>query len=140
MENKIFDKPKDVFEEQLNGLFSRSDPQSTDLIIRVISLLFYGNSFNKDLINLYNLVGLDTFLGVCTLFDHRKVEFPSKDELHEIITTAVLYYYRDVCGMSWPEIKDHVSFEFSPISYSVKLKKFDKFLLEKVQALMVENQ
>lgn len=133
---KLFKNPKEVIEEQLNDLFLTRKEDDTDTIVQAFSMILnMNNTKNRDMVDLYNLVGMDEFVSIISLFEKRTVVFPSKDEIKESILLALIFYYREVKGLSWEEIKDIVPFDFSSISYSSKLKGLNKYLVEKLREI-----
>jgi hypothetical protein len=133
---KIFDRTTNVFEEQLNDLFTEHTPKTSDKISRILSLLILDRNMSDNMVQLYDLVGIDTFLLVCSLFEKKKVEFPSREELRDLVVTAVLYYYREVKQMDWSEIKDILPFDFSPISYSFKIRNFEESMQNRMREIL----
>ena len=136
MARKIFNRTTNVFEEQLNDLFTDHSPNTSDKIARILSLLIYDRNMSDNLVQLYDLVGIDTFLLVCSLFEKKKVEFPSREELRDLIITATIYYYKEMEHKEWSEIKDILPFEFSPISYSFKIRNFSEFMNNKLRDIL----
>ena len=137
--NKIFKSPREVFEDQLNDIFSSSSEENVNVILKALSLLLRMPSMNNDLVDLYNLVGLEQFVGVISLFENRTVKFPNRNEVKDLILTSLLYYYHEVENLSWSEIREKIPFEFSSISYSIKIKKFNSFITNKLYNLFVED-
>lgn len=132
MGEKIFTTPSEIFEEQLNDIFLHSSSEKNDTVLQALSLLLHLPDSNRDLIDLYNLLGLEGFVSVMTLFENRTISFPSKEEVKELILTALIYYYREIENLSWVEIKQRIPFEFSSISYSTKVKKMNSFITDKL--------
>lgn len=142
MSKKLFTNPKEVFEEQLNDLFLASDNSEVDQVIRSLSLIIHAeeNFKNKnDMIELYNLLGLDGFVSVLSLFEKRTITFPSMEIIRESIILAVIFYYKEMKNYSWNEIKSIVPFEFSSISYAFKLKKLNAFIVEQMREIFKEG-
>jgi len=139
VKDKLFSKPTDIFEEQLNDIFLRSTEEKNDIVLKALSILLHLPESNRDLIDLYSLLGLEGFVSVMTLFENRTITFPSKDEVKELILTALLYYYREIENLSWGEIKDKIPFEFSSISYGIKIKKMNNFMSKKLYDLFMEE-
>lgn len=137
---KLFDKPKEVFEAQINDLFDKKDDTETHKLIQAYSLILDMNNSSRDIVDLFNLLGMDNFISVVSLFEKRTVTFPSKEDIKESMIVAVLFYYKEIMGYEWPEIKEIIPFEFSPISYSNKLKKFNTFMYDNLKEVLKENE
>lgn len=140
MSEKMFSTPTEIFEEQLNDIFSNSSEEKTNVILRALSILLHMPDSNQDLIDLYNLLGIEGFVSVMTLFENRTITFPSKHSVKELILTALIFYYREIENMSWEEIKNKIPFEFSSISYSIKIKKLNSFLSDKLYDLFTKEE
>lgn len=136
MSKKLFKNPTEVFEDQLNDIFIRSSDKTSNIVLRAVNLLLNMSESNRDLTDLYDLVGIETFVAILTLFENKTIHFPPKEEIKELILTALLYYYREVENLSWEEIKAKVPFEFSSISYSIKIKKFNNYIIEKLYDIL----
>lgn len=138
-EQKLFNTPSEVFEAQLNDIFSSSDEKHSS-VLKALSLLIHSSTHNTDFVDLYNLLGLENFVSVISLFENRTIKFPSKEEVKELILTSLLYYYREIQNLGWNEIKEKVPFEFSSISYSIKIKKFNEYIREKLFEILTEEE
>ncbi len=137
----MFKKPAEVWEDQMNELFLSKSKEENNRVIEALSIVLgmnYGNK-NKDIVDLFNLLGLDNFVSVVTLFERRTVTFPSKEEIKEAIIFALIFYYRETKGYSWEEIKNIVPFEFSSISYAFKIKSLNKFIIEKLKETLKDT-
>lgn len=133
---KLFSNPKEIFEEQLNDLFLHSEKTETNQVVRVLSLVLYaeeGFKNKEDFLDLYNLLGLDGFVSVVSLFEKRTVTFPSIETIKDDIILAVIFYYKEIKNYSWAEIKNIVPFEFSSISYAFRIKKLNSFIVEQMK-------
>lgn len=138
----MFKKPTEVWEDQMNELFLVRKEDDTNRVIEALSIILnmtYGTK-NRDMIDLFNLGGLDTFVSIITLFERRTITFPSKEEIKEAIIFALIFYYRETKGYSWDEIKKIVPFEFSSISYSFKIKGLNRFIIEKLTEVLKDKK
>ena len=139
MSKKIFNTPKEVFEEQINDIFGSSSIDNSTLLIKILNLSMYSSLKNKDVINLYNELDFDNFITVLALFEGRTLAFPTKEEIKEALITSLVYYYREIKNYSWEEIKEIFPFEFSSISYSMKSKKLNDFIKTGIQKIIKEE-
>jgi len=138
---KLFKNPTEVLEEQINDIFLNRHEDNTELIINALSIILsMTNSKNQDIIDLYNLVGMDTFVSIVSLFERRTVKFPSKEDIKESIILAIIFYYRETKSYTWEEVKRIVPFEFSSISYSSKIKNLNGFIIEKLKDIFKEEE
>ena len=129
----LFKTPSEVFERQLDNLFAKKAESEVDIIFRIISLVIHNDySSNTDLRDLFRVVDLESFIRVISVFENRTVKFPSKSDIKDSLMLALCYYYHEIEGMSWEEIKAVLPFEVSSIAYGIKIKNFDKFLTAKL--------
>ncbi len=138
----MFNKPTEVWEEQMNELFLSREKDEANKVIEALSIILSMNytKKNHDIIDLYNFMGFDTFVSILSLFERRTVSFPSKEEIKDSIIFALIFYYREIKGYSWTEIKEIVPFEFSSISYSFKLKSLNKFMIENLKEVLDDEK
>lgn len=138
----MFNKPTEVWEEQMNELFLSREKDESNKVIEALSIILSMNytKKNHDIIDLYNFMGFDTFVSILSLFERRTVSFPSKEEIKDSIIFALIFYYREIKGYSWTEIKEIVPFEFSSISYSFKLKSLNKFMIENLKEVLDDEK
>jgi hypothetical protein len=139
-QEKLFKKPKEVFEEQLNDLFVKKEKKEKDKLLEIFSLLLSkDNQKSKDLLNLYHFLGMEDFIGVVTVLEKKSIDFPSRADLKEAMKMAVIFYYKEELNYSWEQIKEILPFEFSSISYSFKIKSFNKFLIDQLKSVLKEK-
>ena len=139
MDNSLFDNPETVFEEQINELFSEAADDDSNVILEALTIILYQNQKNTDLVELYKLIGIDGFVKVISLFEDRTVKFPSSGEVKESLILALCYYYREIKGLSWPEIRAKLPFEISPHSYGIRIKSLNRFVRKKLEQLFGEE-
>jgi hypothetical protein len=139
-QEKLFKKPKEVFEEQLNDLFVKKEKKEKDKLLEIFSLLLSkDNQKSKDLLNLYHFLGMEDFIGVVTVLEKKSIDFPTRADLKEAMKMAVIFYYKEELNYSWEQIKEILPFEFSSISYSFKIKSFNKFLIDQLKSVLKEK-
>lgn len=130
-----FDEPSDVFEQQINELFVRKQDDEADVVLEALSIVLYQNHKNTDMVELYKLLGLDGFLKVVSLFEGRTVKFPTRGEIQESLILSLCYYYKEVLGMTWPEIRQKMPFDISAHSYGIRIKSLNRFVRKKLSQL-----
>lgn len=132
---------KYIFDYRIKEMFGKRSSTDMDIIWQIISLLIYQNSTNTDIPKLYEAVDHDIFLKVINLFGGRTVHFPTSDDIQKNLLLAILYYYKEIRGMSWEEIKKTIPFEFTAsdsISYGIKIRNFNSWMQQKLQELFRE--
>ena len=128
-----------VFEKQLREAFKPVvDDQQSDLF-RAIALVFYHNEKLSDLYDAYKLLGIDNFVKLVHLFDGRTVRFPTSTELKDAIIMSLCFYYREIEGLTWEEIRDHIPFKFSSLTVSYKLKSLNAAIRKELVEIFKGN-
>jgi hypothetical protein len=93
---------------------------------------------NRDLVTLYKLLPLEQFIRVVTAFNGRNVNFGTRSDLQESLMLATLYYYREIEGKSWDEVRKLVSEEINTIGYGAKIKNLTRMMKSKLHAALVD--
>jgi hypothetical protein len=135
----IFDS-KNIFEKQINEVFGKKKSTEMDLILKILSIIIYQNATNTDIIELYKMLDLETFVKIITLFDGRPVRLPSSDVMKENLILSLIYYYKEIKKENWEQIKKHFPFEISGISYGLRLKQINNFIRQKINELCKNNE
>lgn len=136
----LFKGSHDIFDEHLRDMFIKPKDTEMDLILKTVSLLIYKNCNNIDIIELYRLVGLETFTKIIMLFDGRSVKFPSKKEISDNLIYSLVYYYKEIQGLSWEKIKEKFPFEISGISCGIQIKQLDNFMRQNIESIYKEME
>lgn len=124
----IFKEESSIFEKQLREAFKPMvDSHQSDLF-RAIAIVFYHNEKLFDIYDAYKLLGIENFVRLIHLFDGRTVRFPSSMELKEAIILSLCFYYREIEGLTWEEVHDRISFNFSSLQMSYKIKSINSAL------------
>jgi len=132
----MIDDPKELWQQRLNDAFKKKEKNETEKFLDIVSIILYSNETCKDVSDLYSILDLDTFIKVVNLFDGRDIHFPKKDEIKESIELALLFYYKNIQGVT--DYKDLKALniveekDFSSISIGKKLIKLNKNLQEKI--------
>jgi hypothetical protein len=140
----MIEEPKNLWEKKLNKLFEKKSETELEKFLNIVSIIIYSNENCKDVSNLFSVIPINDFVKVINVFDGRTVRFPTKEELKEAIELALLFYYKNIKGVtSYKDIKSLNiidSKDFSSISIGKKLNKLDKKLSEKILNLFLEME
>lgn len=127
----MYESAKSIFQQKLKDIVKTDT--SKDIIQDVIKLHLFKNAEKNEsllvLVELYDLLGLETFSKVLAIVDGRTVPFPKKDDFKDTIQLAVCYYYRIVEQKSWDDIKKLLGDDELPsIKYGIRIQQFQSFL------------
>ena len=101
---------KKEWKENLKSVYSSTDSFNKD-IKTLLEIIIY-TSFGEKIGRLYKLVNDDKlFSKLIEEFENNEIQFPSKDNFTESIMVAIIYYYKEVLGLSWEEIQKQLPYE-----------------------------
>lgn len=124
-------KPESLWEERIREIIKEQPKSDMEKLLDLVSIALYSQK-NDDLSKLYSEIGLNNFAKVINLFSQRTIRFPDKNDLQDTIMTSLCYYFREIRGLSWDEIKKIFNFrEFSSIKYGKGISKM-KSIMEDV--------
>ena len=104
------DDKKKEWKENLKSVYSSTDSFNKD--IRTLMEIIIYTSFGEKIGRLYKLVDDDKlFSKLIEEFENNEIQFPSKDNFTESIITAIIYYYKEVLGLSWVQIQEQLPYE-----------------------------
>jgi hypothetical protein len=143
MDNKAFNKPKTLFQQQLNEIMT--DDPCKNLITDLIHVQMHKNAEKDEkmlvLVELFNMVGLEEFTKIIDLIDGRQIKFPTRDEFRETVETAICYYYRNFQGYDWSKIEDLLADpDMKSVKMGIKVSQLQNFMKERVENLKSEEE
>lgn len=127
----MFKTAKSVFQQRLQDTL-KSD-SSKDVIEDLIKLHLFKNAEKDEalliLVEIYDLLGLDKFIDLMNLLDGQTVTFPAREDMRDTVQLAICYYYRNVEGKSWSDIKEILGDpELPTIKYGIRMQQLQSFL------------
>ena len=136
-QDRLFAEPKNVLEAQLFDIFKTKEDSEEDLLLKILNILIYKNVRDTTLLDLFRLLGndYDLFSQVITLFSNRTVRFPDREEIEETLLTAVCFYYREIEGLNWTDIKKILPGDISPIYYSARIRSLNVLIKKEMSKL-----
>ena len=103
------DKKKE-WKENLKSAYTVTDSFNKD-IKTLMEIIIY-TSFGEKIGRLYKIVDDDKlFSKLIEEFENNEIQFPSKDDFTESVLTAIIYYYKEVLGLSWEQIQEQLPYE-----------------------------
>jgi len=127
----MYQNPKSVFQQKVQETIKTD--QSKKIIEDIIRLHLFKNAEKNEtllsLVEVYDLLGLDRFTDLLQLLDGKTITFPTKEDFKDTIQLAICYYYKNVEGKDWPEIKELIGdSELPTIKYGIRMQQFQSFL------------
>lgn len=123
--------PKTIFQQKLKENLKSSI--NKNIVYDLIKLHLFKNS-EKDanqlvLVELYNLLGVEKFINFITMFSGVSLNLPKKEDLKDTIIISLCYYYKEIEGKNWDEIKSLLNIpDLSSIKYGIKLGQLNDFI------------
>lgn len=127
----MYKNPKSVFQQKIQETVKTNT--SKQIIEDIIRLHLFKNAEKNEallsLVEIYDLLGLDKFTELLQLLDGRTVTFPQKEDFKDTIQLAICYYYKNIEGKSWGEIKEILGdSELPTIKYGIRMQQYQSFL------------
>lgn len=132
---------KVLFKEKLNSLFSEKDKTDSVLIEKVFIFSFLllkekENSISldnwKNTFFLFEQLGVEKFIDLITKTSSKVIYLPDEQDLKESLLLASTYYYRNIMGYDWKQIKDILNLPtLNSIKYSSKIQQLEDYLNKK---------
>lgn len=128
----LYETPKNLLELKINEALGTDEESVVSDLIK-LSLLKKASK-NQDFLvytELYNLLGVEKFTEVISLLDGRTVTFPTKDDFKDSIITVLCYYYRNVKGMDWDQIKKMLGMpDINTIKQGIRASQYESYIKE----------
>ncbi len=138
----MYNNPKSMFQDKLRKIIKREEKEMGvfDHIFKLQNMLVLERmDFNPSepieranweaLLEIYNELGATKFAKIVSILRGRTVVFPTESEYQASILTAVCYYYKELGGLSWRDIKSKLEMpELSTVKYGIKVRDLKKFI------------
>lgn len=112
------------------------------LVKELIEIQLFNEHTNnsQQLAKLYSIVGLDLFIRIIDAFSGDTINIPKEKDFHEIVQTAMAYYYKHFSNYDWGDEVKKFQREDIP-NYKVKAKtdKLDKILTDHIRKIQEET-
>ena len=138
----VYESPRNIFQAKVNSILNR-EARNVDLFENIFKLQqvlsFEKLPYNEDkdqwkvLLELYTTLGPVQFAKVVSIIDGATITFPSEEEYQDSITTTLCYYYREIMGLSWDEIKERLNDpKLNAIKYGIRVRQLKGFIDEQI--------
>jgi len=128
----LYKDPKNILELKINEALGTNEESIVSDLIK-LSLMKKASKNQSNLIytELYNLLGLEKFTELISLVDGQTITLPTKEEFKDTVITVLCYYYRDVLGMDWSDIKANLGIpDINTIKQGIRSSQFEAYLKE----------
>jgi hypothetical protein len=136
----MYSNPRSVFQEKVGSILEKNKSCSA-LFENIFKLQYLYKleritSENKELtddwhtlLKVYETLGPEMYAKLISIIRGKTLSFPSEEDLQDSIITTLCYYYREVEGRSWDEVKTELNLpDLNTISYGIKTRQFSQFI------------
>ncbi len=131
----LYETPKNLLELKINEALGTDEESVVSDLIKLS--LMKKASKNQDFLvytELYNLLGVEKFTEVISLLDGKTVTFPTKEDFKDSIITVLCYYYRNVKGLDWDEIKELLGMpDINTIKQGIRASQYESYIKELIE-------
>jgi len=134
----LYENPRNLFQARVNSIL-RAEPESDQVFETIFKLnqvlqnerLSSESNSNqwKTMLQLLELLGSKTFVRVIEILKGQTLKFPSSEELEDSILTTICYYYKEIQGKNWDDIRAEINVpNLNTISYGIKVRNLKAFI------------
>ncbi len=100
MDKKLFDEDTRLYKYYINN--TATDKETVEFVKNLfeLELIEMDKTEGQDLLQLYDILGLDKFFEVVAFFSGRNLRLPKIDKIKKSLLTAIAYYQVKVLKMS----------------------------------------
>ena len=137
----MYDNPRNVFQQKINNVVNRESKNSAlfENIFKlnqlfVLEKLQAGVSKDdpeswKILMELFSTFGSIQFAKLISICKGKVIAFPTEEEFESSIVTTLCYYYKEVEGLSWEQIREKLSDpKLNTIKYGIRVRQLRGFI------------
>jgi hypothetical protein len=96
---------KNLWEDQLTSIFEEQKADGMEEFLSILSVIM-NVKFDDNVARLYAEINdIEMFTRIINLFSGMKVEFPDRDNFKKATILALTYFYKEVKGLKWKDIK-----------------------------------
>ena len=134
-DDTIIKNPELVWQKKINDLFKNKSKGEVDIFFEAINLILSISIKNRDMLEIYKILGLENFIKLVNFFDGKTIKVFEQKEFQESFMLALYYYMREIEKKSWAEIKEECNFEVQTIKYGIRLKKLNEYIKNQLNDL-----
>lgn len=138
----IYKNPKNLFQEKLSSVINKERGNSGILehifkLQQIFSLERINLQVPQDpeksswsiLLEIYTLLGKEKFAELIQIIDGNVLAFPTSEEYQDSLVTSLCYYYRELEGLTWDQIRDRLDMpKLNTFKYGIKVRAFKGFI------------
>lgn len=128
----LYNDPKNLLQKRINEALGKSEESIVTELVKMSMMKKASKDKDALLITeVFNLLGVEKFTQLITLLDGKTLTLPTKEDFKENLLIILCYYWRDVKGLSWNEIKEKIGTDdLNSVKMGIKASQFGAFLKE----------
>jgi len=137
--DNLYENPRTVFQDKINDILKKdmvgSEVFSTIFKLQQVSLVERPGSRREDpdqwriMLELYTKLGSTLFTSIISVIDGKTLTYPTAEEFEDQILTTLCYYYREVEGLDWRQVKSRLSLpKLNTVQYGIKIRQLKSFI------------
>lgn len=144
----MYTNPRSIFQEKIGSILHR-DSECSILFENIFKLqhlyrLEKIESENKELtdewytlLRVYEELGPEMFAKLISVIRGRTLSFPTEEEFQEAVVTTLCYYYKEVEGKNWEEIRNILCIpNLNTIKFGIRVRQLDQFIQSQTLKIM----
>jgi len=142
---KLYPSARTVFQQKINNILPKEDKSSAlfENIFKLQQIYVFekskatpkqaDNESWKVFMEMFNELGSVEFSKVISILKGKTLSFPTEEEYQDSIITALCYYYKEVEGMNWKQIKERVDIkDLNNIKFGIRVQQLKGFIDEQI--------
>lgn len=144
---RYYESPRTIFQKKINDILPKEDSSASlfETIFKLQQIYLFEKNKSaarnnteesplwKKLYQLYTELGSVEYAKLITILKGQTITLPTETEYQDSIITALCYYYKEVEGLDWKEIKNKVSIDQpNTIKYGIRVNQLKGFIDEQI--------
>jgi len=134
-----YQSPRTLFQSKVNSILKQESNHSElfENIFKMQQFISFERNNKSNisqeqwvtLLELYSLLGPTLFAQVVSIIKGKTISFPSEEDYQDSIMTTLCYFYKEVQGLSWDEIKEKLNEpNLNAIKFGVRVRQLKGFI------------
>lgn len=138
----MYTAPRSLFQQKIKNLLK--DPECSPIFEDIFKLMqLYSlekispnrseETNWKIFLLIYEELGASNLAKLVSITKGKSVTLPSEEDFQDAIITSLCYYYKEVEGKSWEDIKQILNLpELNTIKYGIRVRQFSQFVQSQI--------
>lgn len=136
---KTLEDKKLEWESQLSNVYENKKIKNDNFnsVLKIVIAHYFGTKLSR----IYDIIDdEDKFIKLLEEFSDVEIKLPTVDEFKKLITTTLVYFYREVLGYNWETIQNLLPYERDiGLRYNRRMNSVNKEIADRLRELK-DNQ